>query len=233
MPDSISRSAQPLRGRPPTAVLFDLDGTLVDTIELLLRSVRHAFRDRAGRVPSEAEWVAGIGTPLVTQLRPFAADDTDLALLVASYREYQHEHHDRLTRCYDRVVDVVAQLKRDGHPTGVVTSKSDAIARRSLAHVGLLELMDVVIGADSTARHKPDPEPVRVALERLDYSPTNAIFVGDSPHDIGSGNAAGVVTVAALWGPFDRDTLERANPTHLLGDIGELSALVARIQSTA
>jgi len=232
MPDSLSPSpaAEPPRGRPPIAVLFDLDGTLVDTIELLLNSVRHAFRDRAGRVPTQAEWVAGIGTPLVTQLRPFAADDADLALLVAGYREYQHEHHDRLTRCYDCVVDVVARLKGDGHPTGVVTSKSDAIAHRSLAHVGLLELMDVVIGADSTTRHKPDPEPVRVALERLDYSPADAIFVGDSPHDIGAGNAAGVVTVAALWGPFDRETLERARPTHLLGDIAELPALVAELQ---
>lgn len=230
MSDSLSAPAGPPRGRPPIAVLFDLDGTLVDTIELLLSSVRHAFRDRAGRVPSEAEWVAGIGTPLVTQLRPFAADDADLALLVAGYREYQHEHHDRLTRCYDRVIDIVSRLKADGHPTGVVTSKSDAIAHRSLAYVGLLELMDVVIGADSTTRHKPDPEPVRVALERLGYAPADAVFLGDSPHDIAAGNAAGVVTIAALWGPFDRDTLEAVRPTHLLGDIGELPELVNKLQ---
>lgn len=217
----------------PIAVLFDLDGTLVDTIQLLLESVRHAFRGRAAsgaRVPSEAEWIAGIGTPLVTQLRPYVAADEELAELVAGYREYQGEHHDRLTRCYDRTVEVVATLKRRGHPTAIVTSKSDEIARRTLAHVGLLGAMDVVVGADSTTRHKPDPAPVHLALERLGRPAEEAIFVGDSPHDILAGNAAGVATVAALWGPFDRATLDGARPSHVIGAITELPALVARLE---
>lgn len=213
----------------PLAVLFDLDGTLVDTIDLLLASVRHAFRERTERVPTEAEWIAGIGTPLVSQLRPFAADDADLALLVEGYREYQREHHDRMTRCYDRAVEVVSALRERGHPTGVVTSKGSEIARRSLAYVGLLPLMDVVVGADSTARHKPDPEPVRFALARLGYPPSAALFVGDSPHDVVAGNSAGVATAAALWGPFSRDVLERARPTHWLEDIAGLPSLVARL----
>ena len=217
----------------PIAVLFDLDGTLVDTIQLLLESVRHAFRGRAAAgapVPSEAEWIAGIGTPLVTQLRPYVAADEELAELVAGYREYQGAHHDRLTRCYDRTVEVVATLKRRGHPTAIVTSKSDEIARRTLAHVGLLGAMDVVVGADSTTRHKPDPAPVHLALERLGRPPEEAIFVGDSPHDIHAGNAAGVATVAALWGPFDRATLDGARPSHVIGAITELPALVARLE---
>lgn len=214
----------------PLAVLFDLDGTLVDTIDLLLDSVRHAFRDRTERVPTEAEWIAGIGTPLASQLRPFAVDAADLALLVAGYREYQREHHDRMTRCYDRAVEVVSALRGRGHPTGVVTSKTDEIARRSLAHVGLLPLMDVVVAADATARHKPDPEPVRLALARLGYPPASAIFLGDSPHDVHAGNAAGVTTVAALWGPFSRDVLEQAGPTYYLDQIAALPGLVERIQ---
>src|SRR5512133_441444 len=192
----------------PIALLFDLDGTLVDTIELLLSSVRHAFAERAARrpgglAPSDAEWIAGIGTPLRAQLSAYARDDADLAALVDSYRAYQREHHDRLTRCYDGIVDVVRALKARGHPTAIVTSKADDIAHRTLAHVGLAPLMDVVVGVDATTRHKPDPEPVLFALDRLGgYSPTEALFVGDSPHDVRAGNAAGVATVAALWGPF-------------------------------
>lgn len=216
----------------PIAVLFDLDGTLVDTIQLLLESVRHAFRERAaagGVVPTEADWVAGIGTPLVTQLRPYVSGDEELAGLVAGYRAYQGEHHDRMTRCYDRAVEVVASLKRRGHPTAIVTSKADEIARRTLAHVGLLGAMDVIVGADSTTRHKPHPEPVLLALERLGRTPAEAIFIGDSPHDISAGNAAGVVTVAALWGPFDRATLDAARPAHVIADISELPALVAAL----
>ena len=226
----------PTVARRPLAVLFDLDGTLVDTIQLLMESVRHAFRDRAAagrRVPTDAEWVAGIGTPLASQLRPFCESDEELAGLVVGYRAYQGEHHDRLTRCYDRAVEVVATLKRRGHPTGVVTSKADAIARRTLAHVGLLGAMDVVVGCDATARHKPDPEPVRHALAQLGCAPGEAIFVGDSPHDIHAGNAAGVVTVAALWGPFDRATLETARPSHFLVDIGELPGLVESLSGRA
>src|SRR3954471_3763518 len=206
----------------PIAVLFDLDGTLIDTIQLLLESVQYAFREHLAsgrRSPTEAEWIAGIGTPLVTQLRPYVEDDAELAALVAGYRVYQGQHHDRLTRCYASTPDVVAALKARGHPLGVVTSKADEIARRSLGHVGLLDMRDPIVGADSTTRHKPDPEPVLLALDRLGYAPDEAIFVGDSPHDVNAGNAAGVTTVAALWGPFDRATLDAARPGFLIESI--------------
>jgi pyrophosphatase PpaX len=214
----------------PIAILFDLDGTLVDTIELLLSSVRHAFRGRTERVPTEADWVAGIGTPLVAQLRPYALTDDELAGLVEGYRTYQREHHDRLTRCYDGVLDVVTGLRRRRHPLAVVTSKGDDIANRTLAHVGLAPLMDTVVGCDSCSRHKPDPEPVLVALDRIGYRAEEAIFVGDSPHDVASGNAAGVTTVAALWGPFTRAMLDPAGPDHYLERITDLPALVQRIE---
>jgi pyrophosphatase PpaX len=215
----------------PLTVLFDLDGTLIDTVELLLDSVRHAFRGRTGRIPTEAEWVAGIGTPLATQLRPYAADDAELASLVEGYRTYQREHHDRLTRPFPDALETVATLRSRGHPLGIVTSKGDEIAHRSLTHVGLLPSMDVVIGCDSCSRHKPDPEPVQVALERLGYTTDEALFVGDSPHDMASGRAAGVVTVAALWGPFTREMLAPTAPDYHIERITELPALVAGIEA--
>src|SRR5678815_4771544 len=89
------------------AILFDLDGTLIDSIELLLSSTRHAFEGRS-RAPTTEEWVQGIGTPLVEQLRQFADTEEEVAYLLGRYRRYQHEHHDRLTRCYDGVPEVVA-----------------------------------------------------------------------------------------------------------------------------
>ena len=200
----------------PLAVLFDLDGTLIDTVELLLDSVRHAFRGHPGRVPTDAEWVAGIGTPLVTQLRPYAADADELAALIAGYRAYQREHHDRLTRPFPGALETVAALRSRGHPLAIVTSKGDDIALHSLAHVGLASSMDVVIGCDSCNRHKPDPEPVHVALERLGYAADEALFVGDSPHDVAAGRAAGTRTAAALWGPFSPETLHAAGPDAFL-----------------
>ena len=209
------------------AILFDLDGTLIDTIELILSSARHAFEEWPVR-PTDEEWVRGIGTPLVQQLRAYAANDDQLALLLARYRRYQNEHHDRLTRCYDDVPDVIAALADRGHQMAVVTSKASPIAHQSLAFVGLDHFFPVVVGYDDTARHKPDPEPVRVALSRLGVSPDDAVFVGDSPHDILAGNAADVMTIAALWGPFERETLADARPDHFIECMAELPGVLNR-----
>jgi len=209
-----------------TPVLFDLDGTLVDTIDLLLQSMRFAFADRVGPSPTTPEWVAGIGTPLQTQLRAFATSDADLARLTDRYRTYQREHHDALTRCYAGALETVCHLSDQGHPLAIVTSKANDIAHRTAAHVGLTRFVPVIIGIESTTRHKPDPEPVRFALEQLGASERGAFFVGDSPHDIAAGNAAGVTTVAALWGAFSPEALDRAGPHHTLARIHDLPALI-------
>ena len=211
------------------AVLFDLDGTLLDTIELLLSSVRWAFRNRPGRGPTTDEWIAGIGTPLASQLRVYATDEQDLAALIDGYREYQREHHDRLTRAYADAIETVADLFRAGYRIGVVTSKASDIANRSLAFVGLDRYLEIVVGFDATERHKPDPEPVLYALNALQVNPTEAVFVGDSPHDMYAGNAAGVITVGALWGPFQREALQVASPRFSLDRIRDLPALLDRL----
>ena len=207
-------------------VIFDLDGTLIDSVGLILESARHAFTSLGRTPPTDAQWIAGIGTPLVAQLREFARDDADVAELVSGYRSYQREHHDRLTRPFPQVAATLIALRNAGHPTAIVTSKAEDIARRSVAHTGLAHLIDTIVGIESCTRHKPDPEPVHVALARLGADPARALFVGDSPHDVASGNAAGVATVAALWGPFTRETLAVARPVHWLERFEDLPALV-------
>lgn len=217
------------RAFTPATVLFDLDGTLIDTIELILSSARHAFEGWPRPAPTDEQWMRGIGTPLVAQLREYAADDAEVALLLDRYRSYQLEHHDRLTRAYDGVHAVIERLKQRGHPLGVVTSKANAIARRSLAFVGLEHHFGAIVGFDDTDRHKPHPEPVRAALRLLGTDAGNAVFVGDSPYDVVSGNAAGVTTIAALWGPFDRNTLAAARPHYLIACMPELPDLLERV----
>ena len=209
------------------AILFDLDGTLVDTIALLLASMRHAFTTCGVACPTDAQWTAGIGTPLATQLRDFVRDDATIARLIAAYRSYQHEHHDALTSAYEGIPALVARLEERGHPIGIVTSKADYLAERALTWVGLAGHVDVVIGADSVTRHKPHPEPVLVALERLGAPRETAIFVGDSPHDVASGNAAGVRTIGVAWGAFDRAALAEAEI--VVDSVAELEAALLRI----
>ncbi len=215
----------------PLAVLFDLDGTLVDTIELILSSARHAFSTRDGRRPTDAEWVLGIGTPLLTQMRSWCESDEEALALVAAYRVHQTEHHDRLCRAYDDIPDAVDALHRAGHPMAIVTSKADYLARRALALVGLDRYIPVVIGCDATTRHKPDPEPVHLALEHLGRAAGEAVFVGDSIFDIAAGKAAGVATVAVTWGAFTRAQLEPATPDHWLDRPAELPGLVERLDA--
>lgn len=207
------------------AILFDLDGTLIDSIELILNSARYAFQKLQRECPSDQEWLAGVGIPLFTMFARYARDEADKAALIAAYREYQAEHHDRLIRCYDDVVDTVVELRRRGHEMAIVTSKSEYLAIRALNRVGLARQIDTIVGCDASTRHKPDPEPVRIALHRLGYAPADAIFVGDSIHDMMAGNAAGVRSAAALWGPFKRSDLEPGSPSAWLEKISDILAL--------
>ncbi len=214
----------------PLAVLFDLDGTLIDSIGLLLKCVRHTFEGRH-HAPTDADWVAGIGTPLRAQLGAYASSDEEIDELTKRYRTFQREQHDSLTSAYPGVIETLTELEQRGHPMGVVTSKSNEMMDRGLSFTGLSRFMKTTIGMDSCAIHKPDAFPVLLALENLRYSPDDAVFVGDSPHDILAGNAAGVTSIAALWGPFTRGQLGVASPVEYLERIEGLPTLLDRLQS--
>lgn len=213
----------------PFAVLFDLDGTLIDSIGLLLKCVRHIFEGRTP-APTDEEWIATLGTPLRKQLAAYVDSDDEIEAIVSKYRTFQREHHDALTLAYPGVKETLLELERRGHPMGVVTSKSNEMMDRGLAWLGALEMMQTRIGMNSCEIHKPDPFPVRLALKELGYEPREALFVGDSPYDILSGNAAGVVSVAAMWGPFTREQLEPAKPAEYLDKIEDLPRLLDRLE---
>lgn len=212
---------------PPAALLFDLDGTLVDSIELILNSGRFAFEDYAGQAPTDEEWRALIGRPLVDSFREFVPHEPEVQRLIGRYREYQLEHHDRLVRAYDGIVQVIRDFAAAGHPMALVTSKSDWLARRALVHVGLDEAIPVLVGCDSCTKHKPHPEPVERALALLRAEPGDAIFVGDSPHDVESGRAAGVYTIGVTWGAFAREQMARSGADLVLNEVDALPGAVA------
>lgn len=214
--------------RRPLAVLFDLDGTLLDTVPFILAAVRHAF-DGYPRAPTDADWIEGIGTPLKDQLAQFAVRPEDVEGLYERYRSFWLGRHDEYTKPFHGAVELVKRLHAAGHPLGVVTAKIEVGAHRSLRHVGLDAYMGAVIAADSGVPAKPAPDGVVLAARRLDREPGEAVFVGDSPHDVAAGNAAGAVTVAALWGACSRAQLAVASPRHYVASIRELDALLARL----
>src|SRR5215210_6040130 len=197
-------------------VLFDLDGTLIDSLRLILDSYHHTLSQHGLPPRTDADWLKGVGTPLRVQLAEWHDDSGMLEAMIATYREYNLEHHDRMVTVYPGVLDAVREIKALGLQTGLVTSKNRQGALRGLTLVGLEALMDLLVCADEVTNPKPHPEPVLKAVSLLGADPATTVYVGDSVHDMRSGRAAGVRTAAALWGPFGRSHLEGAHPDYWL-----------------
>jgi pyrophosphatase PpaX len=207
-------------------VLFDLDGTLIDSVRLILDSYHHTLATHGLPPRTDEEWLAGVGTPLTAQFAAWRDDPETLQALIATYREYNLTHHDRMVTVYPGVVDVVRVLKDDGITTGLVTSKNRAGAVRGLTLARLEAMMDVLVCADEVENPKPHPEPVEKAVRLLGADPRATVYVGDSVHDMLAGRAAEVRTAAVLWGPFGRSHLEGAQPDYWLQRPNELLTLV-------
>ena len=209
-------------GRVPKTYLFDLDGTLLDSIALILASFHHTRRVHYGDALPDSTWLAGIGRTLWDVFADMADDAAQVDAMVATYRAHNLANHDAMVRPYPGVVEVVEALAARGARMAIVTSKVRVGAERGLTHLGLLERFPVRVCADDVVRGKPDPEPVRRALSALGSAPEDAVFVGDSPHDMEAGQRAGVATAAALWGPFERTVLEAHRPTRWLSHPADL-----------
>jgi pyrophosphatase PpaX len=145
---------------PLTTFLFDLDGTLLNSIDLILRSYRHTMRVHRGTEPPDDVWMQGLGTPLWVQFRHWTDDPGEIEAMVATYRAYNMEHHDELARPYEGVVEAVRQLQAVGRRLGLVTSKMRSGAVRGLRLLGLEDAFDAIVAADDVSHPKPHPEPV-------------------------------------------------------------------------
>lgn len=198
----------------PRTIVFDLDGTLIDSLGLILASYRHTMEAHLGRRMPDDLWVRGMGTPLSVQMRQFARDADEADAMVRTYEEHNLANHDRLVRPYPGVRAVIEGLRARGLTLAIATSKRARATRLGLERCELPEdWFAGIVTADDVSRPKPDPQPVRMALERAgELQPGRAVYVGDSVHDMRAGRAAGVRTVAVLWGPNSRTTLETTDP---------------------
>src|ERR671935_3231463 len=202
-------------------VLFDLDGTVVDSGAIILASMRHAAKEVLGFEPPEDELMAAVGGPgLEAQMRALAPDRVEE--LVITYRAHNEPLHDELA-CCEGVDDVLVRLKDEGRRLGVVSAKRRETIELAFAAVLLAHLFDVVVGGDETERHKPDPEPLLLALERLGAQPDDAAYVGDSPFDIRAARSGGLHAIAVTWGGIhDRERLEAEEPDAVVESAEEL-----------
>jgi pyrophosphatase PpaX len=204
----------------PAAALFDFDGTLVDTTEMIHLSMRHATSSVLGRddIPRET-LLANVGKPLPRQMELIDAEKAES--LLEAYRSHHEEHHDALIGEFPGVEESLARLRSAGILVAVVTSKRRLSVEMALKNFpGLRDVVDRFVTLEDTTQHKPSPEPLLRGLELLGGIPKeSAAYVGDSPFDVQAAKAAGLTSVAVSWGAFSEDRLREAKPDHLVPDI--------------
>src|SRR5213079_3406361 len=210
--------------RFPT-VLFDLDGTVVDSGAIILASMRHATREVLGRDYSDEELLQAVGGPgLEAQMSALAPEHVER--LVDVYRAHNIPLHDGLEACVG-MEDVLVRLHEEGRRLGVVTAKRRDTAELAFATGPLGHLFDAIVGGDETERHKPDPEPLLLGAERLGADPAETAYVGDSPFDVRAAKTAGMFAVAVTWGRIhDRARLDAEEPDAMVDTAQELLGLL-------
>jgi pyrophosphatase PpaX len=202
-------------------VLFDLDGTVVDSGSIILASMRHAVDSVLGVEVSDEQLMAVVGGPgLEAQMRALSPDLADE--LVRVYRAHNEPLHDGISS-FAGMEDVLVRLKDEGRRLGIVTAKRRETVDLAFARIPIRHLFDTVVGGDETERHKPDPEPLLLALERLRARPAEAAYVGDAPFDVKAAKAAGLLSVGVTWGGIHaRERLEAEDPDVLVDTPADL-----------
>ncbi len=214
------------------AALFDFDGTLVDTTEMIFQSMRHATSSVLGRDDfSREELLANVGQPLPRQMELFDAEKAEL--LLEAYRAHHEEHHDALIAEFPGVDEALSRLRAAGVKVVVVTSKRRRSVEMALEKFPGLDLVvDRFVTMEDTTEHKPHPEPLLRGLELAgDVPKGKAVYVGDSPFDVQAAKAAGLTSVAVSWGAFSEDTLRDADPDHLVPDIDAAVDVLLKLET--
>ena len=209
------------------AALFDFDGTLVDTTEMIYQGMRHAASTVLGRedIPRES-LLANVGQPLPRQMELIDAEKAEL--LLDAYRHHHEENHDALIEEFPQVAQALSRLRSAGIKVAVVTSKRRGSVEMALSNFpDLRDVVDRFVTMEDTKEHKPHPEPLWRGLELVGGVPKEeAAYVGDSPFDVEAAKAAGLTSVAVSWGAFSEDRLREAEPDHLVPDIESAVAVL-------
>lgn len=205
-------------------VLFDLDGTLANTIPLIVASYQYTFRKMFDIEVDETEAKSWIGRPLINFFEEaYPERGAELTLV---YREWNEAHIEELIESFDGAAELCDELTAAGLRVGVVTSKLRKTAKWTLELTGFGDNVELLVGMEDTEKHKPHPDPLLRALEMLDAIPEDAIYVGDAIFDIQAAQAAGMDVVAVTWGAGEADALRAENPNHLVNTMDQLRELL-------
>ncbi|PFL32759.1 pyrophosphatase PpaX [Bacillus cereus] len=208
-------------------VLFDLDGTLINTNELIISSFLHTLNTYYPNQYKREDVLPFIGPSLHDTFSKI--DESKVEEMITSYRKFNHNHHDELVEEYETVYETVRELKKQGYKVGIVTTKARQTVEMGLQLSKLDEFFDVVVTIDDVEHVKPHPEPLQKALELLDAKPEEALMVGDNHHDIVGGQNAGTKTAAVSWTLKGRAYLEAYKPDFMLDKMSDLLPILSNM----
>jgi pyrophosphatase PpaX len=208
-------------------VLFDLDGTLINTNELIISSFLHTLNTYYPNQYKREDVLPFIGPSLHDTFSKI--DESKVEEMIASYRQFNHDHHDELVEEYETVYETVRELKKQGYKVGIVTTKARQTVEMGLQLSKLDEFFDVVVTIDDVEHVKPHPEPLQKALELLNAKPEEALMVGDNHHDIVGGQNAGTKTAAVSWTLKGRAYLEAYKPDFMLDKMSDLLPILSNM----
>ena len=219
--------------RPPiTVCLFDLDGTLLDTNDLILKSFQYTLEnqtivDPISPLSEDAIRKRFFGRPLQDAFEQFTLDPVKVQELMAFYRKFNLAQHDLLAKEFKDLLRVITTFHEKGIKLAVVTSKNDSTARRGLELAHMTKFFPILVAADTCPLHKPNPGPALAALEQLgETAGPHVLFIGDAPPDIECGKKAGCLSAAVGWTALDRTEIQRATPDFWVESPADLLSLV-------
>lgn len=207
-----------------TTLLFDLDGTLLNTNELIIASFTDTLNHYCPGQFKREDIIPFLGPTLIdtfTSIDPDRADE-----MVAHYREHNWRNHDLLVTQFDGVFETVQTLKRSGYKLAIVTTKKRNVVEKGLRLSKLDQFFEVVVTLDDVENAKPDPEPLLKALKQVDSTPEEAIMIGDNSHDILGGKNAGTKTAGVAWSLKGREFLDTFKPDYMLENMSDLLEIV-------
>lgn len=210
------------------AILFDLDGTLIDTNNLIIKSFKHTFKTHLDIEVDEKIIVNFFGEPLATSLKPY--DEENVDKMIKIYREFNEKNHDVLTKGFIGIEEALKELKSLGIKLAIVTSKRRLLAERGLDLFNIKQYFNFIVTPEDTKLHKPNGEPVLKACELLKVVPTETIMVGDSHNDILCGKNAGSKTCLVEYTILAMEELSKYNPDYIIKDLKELVTIIHNVK---
>ncbi len=209
------------------AVIFDADGTLLDTREFIFVALERTLGDHGHIVPSRDEFTKYMGAHLADMYAALAPDG-DVAKLVEHHRELHSGELLYLVAAYEGLHELLSHIREQGMKLGICTNRG-AGARDLLRQIGVLKDFDVVVTADDVKNHKPDPEGLLQALENIGVAAARAVMVGDTTADVGAGKNAGVAfTIGLTHGFTSAETLREAGADYIADHLSEIPDILAK-----